>query len=183
MFTSFLSKLHTSKCFKVPVPKYSVKGCVNFHVSLRCNHKINNPAEKTGILILCKYGPTEGNSKYSVSWFAPYPSQDGSRRWNCLSRCKLSRRVSFICQLFSTSLQKNFLHRSCCNEGPKLVDASGHNIPDLLEAILKLFPLDTYVFNPVILMDLVNSDKKKNLQVRSLQWQGSCHYTIKNEHD
>ena len=54
---------------------------------------------------------------------------------------------------------------SHCSEGPKLVDASGHNIPDLLEAILKFFPLDTYVFNPVVLMDLVNSDKKKDMEV------------------
>ena len=46
-----------------------------------------------------------------------------------------------------------------------MVDASGHNIPDLLEAILKFFPLDTYVFNPVVLMDLVNSDKKKDMEV------------------
>ena len=46
-----------------------------------------------------------------------------------------------------------------------LVDCTGHGIPDLLTAVLKLFPLDTYVFNPVIVMDLVNSDKKKNLQV------------------
>ena len=46
-----------------------------------------------------------------------------------------------------------------------MVDASGHNIPELLEAILKFFPLDTYVFNPVVLMDLVNSDKKKDMEV------------------
>ena len=57
--------------------------------------------------------------------------------------------------------------RSCCIEGPKLIDASGHGIPELLEAILKFFPLDTYVFNPVVLMDLVNSDKNKgDLEVR-----------------
>merc|ERR1712110_480129 len=55
----------------------------------------------------------------------------------------------------------NFPAASCCTEGPKLIDASGLHIPELLEAILKFFPLDTYVFNPVVLMDLVNSDKKK----------------------
>merc|ERR1711973_173339 len=55
----------------------------------------------------------------------------------------------------------NFPAASCCVEGPKLIDASGHGIPELLEAILKFFPLDTYVFNPVVLMDLVNSDKNK----------------------
>ena len=50
-------------------------------------------------------------------------------------------------------------------KGPKLIDASGLDIPELLEAILKFFPLDTYVFNPVVLMDLVNSDKKKDMEV------------------
>ena len=47
-----------------------------------------------------------------------------------------------------------------------MIDASGHGIPELLEAILKFFPLDTYVFNPVVLMDLVNSDKKKDMEVK-----------------
>ena len=37
-----------------------------------------------------------------------------------------------------------------------MIDASGHGIPELLEAILKFFPLDTYVFNLVVLLDLVN---------------------------
>ena len=46
-----------------------------------------------------------------------------------------------------------------------MIDASGHSIPELLEALLKFFPLDTYVFNPVALMDLVNSDKSKNMEV------------------
>jgi L-fucose mutarotase/ribose pyranase (RbsD/FucU family) len=35
----------------------------------------------------------------------------------------------------------------------------------LLAAILKLLPLDTYVFNPVCIMDLVNADKQKNMEV------------------
>lgn len=34
-----------------------------------------------------------------------------------------------------------------------------------MEAILQLFPLDTYVFNPVILMDLVNSDKNRKIPI------------------
>ena len=55
--------------------------------------------------------------------------------------------------------------RSSSTEGAKLIDASGHGIPELLEAILEFFPLDTYVFNPVTLMDLVNSDKKKDMEV------------------
>ncbi len=34
----------------------------------------------------------------------------------------------------------------------RLVRCDGHNVPDLLDAILKLFPLDTYVESPVMLM-------------------------------
>ena len=45
----------------------------------------------------------------------------------------------------------NFPSASLCEgaEGPKLVRADGHNIPQLLEAVLSLLPLDTYVFTPV----------------------------------
>ena len=34
-----------------------------------------------------------------------------------------------------------------CSGGAKHVSAHGHNIPDLLEAILKLVPLDTYNYS------------------------------------
>ena len=74
---------------------------------------------------------------------------------------------------FLNSFIHSFIYifcRSCCTEGPKLIDASGHGIPELLEAILKFFPLDTYVFNPVVLMDLVNSDKKKDMEVKLTQF-------------
>jgi len=38
----------------------------------------------------------------------------------------------------------------CAGEGsPRLIRADGHSIPALLEAILHLLPLDTYVFAPV----------------------------------
>ena len=45
----------------------------------------------------------------------------------------------------------NFPSASICQgeAGPKLVRADGHNIPQLLQAILTLMPLDTYVFAPV----------------------------------
>ena len=66
---------------------------------------------------------------------------------------------------FFVYLRVVIFNRSCCSEGAKLIDASGHSIPELLEALLKFFPLDTYVFNPVVLMDLVNSDKKKDMEV------------------
>jgi L-fucose mutarotase len=40
----------------------------------------------------------------------------------------------------------------------RLIRADGHSIPDLLEAILTLFPLDTYVEQPVALMALEPGD-------------------------
>ena len=40
----------------------------------------------------------------------------------------------------------------------KLVRLDGHNVPDVLDAILKLFPLDMYVDKPVGLMQIVPGD-------------------------
>ena len=60
------------------------------------------------------------------------------------------------------------LFRSCCSDGAKYINASGHGIPELLAAILEFFPLDTYVFNPVTLMDMVNADKKKDMKVNTV---------------
>lgn len=39
-----------------------------------------------------------------------------------------------------------------------VIRADGHGIPELLEAILKLFPLDTYVDAPVSLMQVMPGD-------------------------
>ncbi len=43
----------------------------------------------------------------------------------------------------------------------RLVRADGHNIGELLEAILKFFPLDTYVDSAVALMAVVPGDNTK----------------------
>lgn len=43
----------------------------------------------------------------------------------------------------------------------RLVRADGHNIPELLEAILKFFPLDIYVDSAVVLMAVVPGDNVK----------------------
>ena len=43
----------------------------------------------------------------------------------------------------------------------RLVRADGHGVPELLEAILKFFPLDYYVEKPVALMDVVPGDTYK----------------------
>ena len=40
----------------------------------------------------------------------------------------------------------------------KVIRMDGHNVPEVLEAILKLYPLDTYVDFPVILMEKVKGD-------------------------
>ncbi|XP_071828618.1 fucose mutarotase-like isoform X1 [Apostichopus japonicus] len=58
----------------------------------------------------------------------------------------------------------NFPSSSICQNGPIEVRADGHGIPALLEAILKLLPLDKYVNSPAILMELVQSDKDQGLE-------------------
>ncbi len=39
-----------------------------------------------------------------------------------------------------------------------VVRADGHGVPELLDAILELIPLDTYTENPVALMEIVKGD-------------------------
>ncbi|XP_070539671.1 fucose mutarotase-like [Ptychodera flava] len=53
---------------------------------------------------------------------------------------------------------------SICQHGPKEIRADGHGIPELLDAITKLMPLDQYVDEPANVMDLVPSDKEKGLK-------------------
>ena len=43
----------------------------------------------------------------------------------------------------------------------RLIRADGHNVPELLEAILKFFPLDIYVERPTALMAVVPGDDIK----------------------
>ncbi len=40
----------------------------------------------------------------------------------------------------------------------KLIRCDGHSVPDLLSAILKLFPLDTFVEKPIALMEVVDKN-------------------------
>lgn len=42
-----------------------------------------------------------------------------------------------------------------------VVRADGHGVPELLEAILRLMPLDTYVEKPVSLMQIMKGDNTK----------------------
>ena len=46
----------------------------------------------------------------------------------------------------------NFPSASCAQ---RLIRADGHNVPELLDAILALFPLDSFVEQPVTLMAVV----------------------------
>ncbi|XP_062851717.1 fucose mutarotase [Trichomycterus rosablanca] len=59
----------------------------------------------------------------------------------------------------------NFPVSSVCKCGPVEIRADGVKIPELLKAILKLLPLDTYVELPAAVMDLVDSDKSRGLKV------------------
>lgn len=43
----------------------------------------------------------------------------------------------------------------------RVIDCDGHGIPELMEAILKFFPLDPYVEYPVILMQVLPGDPVK----------------------
>ncbi len=42
-----------------------------------------------------------------------------------------------------------------------VIRADGHGVPELLDAILTLFPLDTYVEKPVSLMQVMKGDNTK----------------------
>ncbi len=42
--------------------------------------------------------------------------------------------------------------------GKKVIRLDGHGVPEVLDAILQLFPLDTYVERPVTLMGVVPGD-------------------------
>jgi L-fucose mutarotase len=49
----------------------------------------------------------------------------------------------------------NFPHASM---NDRVIRCDGHGVPELLEAILKLMPLDIYVDKPVTLMEVVKGD-------------------------
>ncbi|NP_001069746.1 fucose mutarotase [Bos taurus] len=57
----------------------------------------------------------------------------------------------------------NFPSSSICRGGPEEIRADGLGIPQLLEAVLQLLPLDTYVQSPAMVMELVPSDRKSGL--------------------
>ena len=47
------------------------------------------------------------------------------------------------------------------NLAQRLIRCDGHGVPEILEAVLKFFPLDIYVDKPVALMSVVPGDKTK----------------------
>ena len=42
--------------------------------------------------------------------------------------------------------------------GKRVIRCDGHGVPELLDAIMQLFPLDTYTEKPVMLMEVVPGD-------------------------
>ncbi len=49
--------------------------------------------------------------------------------------------------------------------GAVFLRADGHGVPELLDAILQVMPLDTYVEKPVLLMEKMDCDKNLNIRV------------------
>ena len=47
------------------------------------------------------------------------------------------------------------------NVAQRLIRCDGHDVPEILEAVLKFFPLDIYVEKPVALMSIVSGDDTK----------------------
>lgn len=47
---------------------------------------------------------------------------------------------------------------SAASNAQRLIRMDGHNVPEILDAMLKLIPLDTYVESPVMLMQTTNGD-------------------------
>ncbi len=45
--------------------------------------------------------------------------------------------------------------------GKKVIRLDGHGVPEVLDAILQVFPLDNYVDHPVALMSVVKGDTAK----------------------
>lgn len=45
--------------------------------------------------------------------------------------------------------------------GKKVIRLDGHGVPEILDAILQMFPLDTYVDHPITLMGVVPGDDVK----------------------
>ncbi|XP_075390361.1 fucose mutarotase [Tenrec ecaudatus] len=57
----------------------------------------------------------------------------------------------------------NFPTSALCQCGPTEIRADGLGTLQLLEAVLKLLPLDTYVASPAAVMELVPSDRDRGL--------------------
>ncbi|WP_208592119.1 RbsD/FucU family protein [Gracilibacillus suaedae] len=51
------------------------------------------------------------------------------------------------------------------NYANRLIRCDGHNVPDLLEATLELFPIDTFVDKPVTLMQVVDKQKEPTPEI------------------
>lgn len=52
----------------------------------------------------------------------------------------------------------NFPALSCMRPDTKIIRMDGHGIPEILDAILQVMPLDTYVEKPALLMEVMAGD-------------------------
>uniref|UniRef100_A0AAQ4QXY4 L-fucose mutarotase n=1 Tax=Gasterosteus aculeatus aculeatus TaxID=481459 RepID=A0AAQ4QXY4_GASAC len=68
----------------------------------------------------------------------------------------------------------NFPASSICACGPKEIRADGLGIPQLLEAILKLLPLDTYVPSPVQDHESLNDVSRREIRTGFLSLWATC---------
>lgn len=59
----------------------------------------------------------------------------------------------------------NFPGSAMAKEGAIFLRADGHGVPALLDAILQVIPLDTYVEKPVVLMEKMDCDKDLTIPV------------------
>ena len=65
--------------------------------------------------------------------------------------------------------------------GAQLLRADGHGIPELLDAILQLMPLDTYVDAPVRMMEKMECDKDLHIPVLSAYKRIVAHHDPRGE--
>ncbi|XP_048744739.1 fucose mutarotase-like isoform X2 [Ostrea edulis] len=70
--------------------------------------------------------------------------------------------------ILNVQIQTIKLNLPCMQPGiflERMISFEGFDIPTLLDGILQLLPLDTYVKFPVALMDPVQSDKDSHIQI------------------
>ncbi|XP_049827100.1 fucose mutarotase-like [Schistocerca gregaria] len=68
----------------------------------------------------------------------------------------------------------NFPTSNICRQGPREVRADGHEIPQLLAAVLQLMPLDRHVPYRAVVMAVLEDDVKKGFPATMPVWKKYC---------